>query len=57
MKRIIFLIISALFFSNIFPQNEVCFDIEPNSNTNPGFDYFTKYINVLDSIQFYTVVR
>mgnify|MGYP001238613414 CR=1 FL=1 len=39
--------------SIIFTQNEVCFDIEANTNTNPGFDYFTKYINVLDCFEVY----
>ena len=53
MKKIIILIISGLFLSILVPQNEVCFDIEPNSNTNPGFDYFTKYINVLDCFEVY----
>tara|TARA_Y100001936_G_scaffold253783_1_gene320967 strand:- start:7990 stop:8988 length:999 start_codon:yes stop_codon:yes gene_type:complete len=34
-------------------QNEVCFDIEPNTNTDPGFSYFTKYVNVLDCFDVY----
>ena len=42
-----------LFISIITAQNEVCFDIEPNTNTNPGFDYFTKYVNVLDCFEVY----
>jgi hypothetical protein len=37
----------------IIAQNEVCFDIEPNMNTNAGFSYFTKYINVLDCFEIY----
>ena len=42
-----------LFIAIITAQNEVCFDIEPNTNTNPGFDYFTKYVNVLDCFEVY----
>ena len=42
-----------LFISIITAQNEVCFDIELNTNTNPGFDYFTKYVNVLDCFEVY----
>ena len=37
-----------------FSQNEVCFEIENNPNQNqPGFGYFTKYINVLDCFAIY----
>jgi len=46
-------LISILFLGIIFSQNEVCFDIEANTNSNPGFDYFTKYINVLDCFDVY----
>tara|TARA_B100000676_G_C17907377_1_gene748039 strand:+ start:75 stop:1079 length:1005 start_codon:yes stop_codon:yes gene_type:complete len=42
-----------LFITIITAQNEVCFDIEPSTNTNPGFTYFTKYINVLDCFEVY----
>ena len=42
-----------LFIAIITAQNEVCFDIEPNTNPNPGFDYFTKYVNVLDCFEVY----
>ena len=36
----------------IFSQNEVCFEIEPNPNqSQPGFGYFSKYINVLDCFE------
>ena len=43
---IIYLLIPTL---NLFAQNEVCFEIEPNPIQNqPGFGYFTKYVNVLD---------
>ena len=37
-KKYIFVFIVGI----VAAQNEVCFDIEPNTNTNPGFDYFTK---------------
>ena len=40
-----------LFSFNLFGQNEVCFEIEPNPMQNvPGFAYFTKYVNVLNCI-------
>ena len=43
-----------LLFNFLFSQNEVCFDIEPNPNQNqPGFGYFSKYINVLDCFGIY----
>ena len=51
MKRII--IVIFLVISTILPDNEVCFEIEPNTNNNPGFDYFTKYVNVLDCFDVY----
>jgi len=35
-------------------DNEVCFDIEPNPNqSQPGFAYFTKHVNVLDCFDIY----
>ena len=38
----------------LFALNEVCFDIESNPNqTEPGFSYFSKYINVLDCFEIY----
>lgn len=38
----------------ILADNEVCFEIEPNPNqSQPGFAYFTKYINVLDCFDIY----
>ena len=38
----------------LFAQNEVCFEIEDNPNQNqPGFGYFTKYVNVLDCFSIY----
>ena len=38
-----------LFITFVLAQNEVCFDIESNPIQNePGFGYFTKYVNVLD---------
>ena len=40
-------------FTLVYSQNEVCFDIEPNTNTDPGFNYFTKYVNVLDCFDIY----
>ena len=50
-RSILILIFS---FGFIFPQNEVCFDIENNPNPNsPGFNYFTKYVNVLDCFGIY----
>ena len=48
-KKYTFTFIIAILFS----QNEVCFDIEPNTNTEPGFNYFTKYVNVLDCFEVY----
>mgnify|MGYP004357588411 CR=1 FL=1 len=48
-KKYIFVFIVGI----VAAQNEVCFDIEPNTNTNPGFDYFTKYVNVLDCFEVY----
>ena len=46
MKKLIYLI---SFFSICFSQNEVCFEIEANPNSNQqAFAYFTKYVNVLD---------
>ena len=39
----------------IFSQNEVCFDIEDNPNqSNPAFQCFSKYINVLDCFEVYS---
>ena len=50
MKILIFI----LFFALSFSQNEVCFDIQDNPNTNQqAFAYFTKYINVLDCFDVY----
>ncbi len=49
----------ALYILIIIPmilhsQNEVCFEIEENPNQNqPGFSYFTKYVNVLDCFEIY----
>jgi len=48
-KKYIYIFIIGI----IIAQNEVCFDIEPNTNFNPGFNYFTKYINVLDCFEIY----
>lgn len=45
--------ISIIIVCFIFSQNEVCFDIEPNMNNQPGFSYFTKYVNVLDCFDIY----
>lgn len=43
-----------LLISFLLPQNEVCFNIEPNPNQNqPGFGYFSKYVNVLDCFGIY----
>ena len=47
-----YLLIMLTFICFNFP-NEVCFDIESNTNTDPGFDYFTKYVNVLDCFDIY----
>ena len=50
MKKI-YLIISL---SLLLGENEVCFEIENNPNQNqPGFSYFTKYVNVLDCFSIY----
>ena len=47
-------IIHTILITNIFAQNEVCFDIEPNPTPNlSGFIHFTKYINVLDCFDIY----
>jgi len=36
----------------LFADNEVCFEIEPNPiQSQPGFGYFTKYVNVLDCFE------
>ena len=48
-KKYIFIFIISV----LIAQNEVCFDIEANTNTNPGFNYFTKYVNVLDCFDIY----
>ena len=48
--RYLLIILSLISFNF---SNEVCFDIEPNTNTDPGFDYFTKYVNVLDCFDIY----
>lgn len=38
----------------IHAQNEVCFEIEPNPNSsNPAFQCFSKYVNVLDCFEVY----
>ena len=38
----------------ILADNEVCFEIEPNPNqSQPGFGYFSKYVNVLDCFDIY----
>jgi len=40
--------------SLLISQNEVCFEIQDNPNQNqPGFGYFTKYVNVLDCFSIY----
>ena len=45
-----YLLLSTL----LLADNEVCFDIEPNPNqSQPGFAYFTKYVNVLDCFDIY----
>ena len=50
MKNIYLIFILSFLFS----QNEVCFEIEDNPNQNqPGFGYFTKYVNVLDCFSIY----
>ena len=44
-----FRILVFLSISICFSQNEVCFEIEANPNSNQqAFTYFTKYVNVLD---------
>ena len=41
-----------LLINFLIAQNEVCFDIEPNPNqSQPGFGFFTKYVNVLDCFE------
>lgn len=48
--------ISILIFLTrmIHAQNEVCFEIEPNPNSsNPAFQCFSKYVNVLDCFEVY----
>ena len=41
-----------LILNFLFADNEVCFEIEPNPIQNqPGFGYFTKYVNVLDCFE------
>ena len=50
MKKIYALLHICLLFS----QNDVCFEIEPNPNqSDPGFAYFSKYVNVLDCFSIY----
>ena len=45
-----YLLLSTL----LFADNEVCFDIESNPNQNqPGFAYFSKYVNVLDCFEIF----
>ena len=47
-----FIINSIFLFSFILASNEVCFEIESNPNQNqPGFGFFTKYVNVLDCFE------
>jgi len=47
-----FTINSIFLFSFILSGNEVCFEIESNPNQNqPGFGFFTKYVNVLDCFE------
>ena len=49
----LFLILLPLTYM-LFPQNEVCFEIESNPNqNNPALSCFTKYINVLDCFEIY----
>ena len=48
-KKYIFTFIISI----VIAQNEVCFDIEPNTNIEPGFSYFTKYVNVFDCFDIY----
>ena len=48
--------ISILLFLTtlIHAQNEVCLEIEPNPNSsNPAFQCFTKYVNVVDCFEVY----
>ena len=48
------IILFFIVFCFSFSQNEVCFEIENNPNPNqPGFSYFTKYVNVLDCFEIY----
>ena len=48
-RRIFPPLVVTIFPVFLFSQNEVCFDIETNPYQNePGFIYFTKYVNVLD---------
>ena len=48
--RIIFFLLPAILLS----QNEVCFDIETNPNSNnPALTCFSKYIRVLDCFDIY----
>jgi len=43
-----------IFNLSLFAQNEVCFEIEANPNLGqPGFSYFTKYVNVLDCFEIF----
>ena len=43
-----------LFSTLLFADNEVCFEIESNPNQNqPGFGYFSKYVNVLDCFEIF----
>ena len=47
-------LISFIFLSTLFSQNNVCFEIENNPDISvPGFQYFTKYVNVLDCFKIY----
>ena len=48
---IIFILINM---SILFSLNEVCYEVESNPNQGqPGFSYFTKYVNVLDCFEIY----
>ena len=47
-------LISFIFLSTLLSQNNVCFEIENNPDISvPGFQYFTKYVNVLDCFKIY----
>lgn len=46
MKKLFATLLTALLFSSISSQNNVCFTIQTNPSSAPGFGVFTKYIDV-----------